>query len=41
MILSYFVFHEPFTIPKVSAMVIVTIGIVCINGADVQAHGLS
>lgn len=41
MILSYFVFHEPFTVPKVSAMVIVTIGIVCINGADVQAHGLS
>ena len=22
-------------------MVIVTIGIICINGADVQAHGLS
>lgn len=41
MILSYFVFHEPFTVPKVSAMVIVTIGILCINGADVQAHGLS
>lgn len=41
MILSYFVFHEPFTVPKVSAMIIVTIGIVCINGADVQAHGLS
>lgn len=33
MILSYFVFHEPFTVPKVSAMVIVTIGILCINGA--------
>lgn len=41
MILSYFVFHEPFTVPKVSAMVIVTVGILCINGADVQAHGLS
>lgn len=41
MILSYFFFHEPFTVPKVSAMVIVTIGILCINGADVQAHGLS
>lgn len=41
MILSYFVFHEPFTVPKVSAMVIVTIGILCINSADVQAHGLS
>lgn len=41
MFLSYFVFHEPFTVPKVSAMVIVTIGILCINGADVQAHGLS
>ena len=41
MILSYFVFHEPFTVPKVSAMVIVTIGILCINGAADQAHGLS
>lgn len=41
MILSYFVFHEPFTVPKVSAMIIVTVGILCINGADVQAHGLS
>ena len=41
MILSYFVFHEPFTVPKVAAMVIVTVGIVCINGADFQAHGLS
>ena len=41
MILSYFVFHEPFTLPKVAAMVIVTVGILCINGADVQAHGLS
>lgn len=41
MILSYFVFHEPFTLPKVAAMVIVTIGILCINGADFQAHGLS
>ena len=41
MILSYFVFHESFTVPKVSAMVIVTVGILCINGADVQAHGLS
>lgn len=41
MILSYFVFHEPFTVPKVSAMVIITVGILCINGADVQAHGLS
>lgn len=41
MILSYFVFHEPFTVPKVSAMVIVTVGILCINGANVQAHGLS
>lgn len=40
MILSYFVFHEPFTVPKVSAMIIVTVGILCINGADVQAHGL-
>ena len=41
MILSYFVFHEPFTVPKVSAMVIVTVGILCINGAADQAHGLS
>lgn len=41
MILSYFVFHEPFTLPKVAAMVIVTLGILCINGADFQAHGLS
>lgn len=41
MILSYFVFHEPFTVPKITAMVIVTVGIVCINGADFQAHGLS
>lgn len=41
MILSYFVFYEPFTVPKVSAMIIVTVGILCINGADVQAHGLS
>ena len=37
MILSYFVFHEPFTVPKVSAMVIVTVGILCINGAADQA----
>ncbi|WP_308590093.1 DMT family transporter [uncultured Megasphaera sp.] len=28
MILSYFVFHKPFTVPKVAAMVIVTVGIV-------------
>ena len=41
MILSYFVFHEPFTVPKVSAIVIVTVGILCINGAADQAHGLS
>ena len=41
MILSRFVFKEPFTVPKVTAMVLVTLGIIAINGADFQAHGLS
>lgn len=41
MILSRFVFKEPFTIPKVTAMVLVTLGIMAINGADFQDHGLS
>lgn len=41
MILSRFVFHEPFTLPKVAGMIIVTGGMICINGADFQANGLS
>ena len=41
MILSRFVFHEPFTLPKVAGMIIVTGGMTCINGADFQANGLS
>ena len=41
MILSRFIFHEPFTLPKVSGMIIVTFGMICINGADFQANGLS
>ena len=41
MILSRFVFKEPFTLPKVTAMILVTFGIMAINGADFQAHGLS
>ena len=41
MILSRFIFNEPFTLPKVSGMIIVTCGMICINGADFQANGLS
>ncbi|MBS6255576.1 DMT family transporter [Megasphaera massiliensis] len=41
MILSRFVFKEPFTLPKVTAMILVTLGIMAINGADFKAHGLS
>ena len=40
MILSYFVFHEPFTVHKVTAMVFHTLANVGINGAEIRAHGL-
>ena len=41
MILSRFVFGEAFTVPRVAGIVLVTLGMVCINGVDFQAHGLS
>lgn len=40
-ILSRFVFGEAFTIPKVIGIITVTIGMLCINGADFQANGFS
>jgi drug/metabolite transporter (DMT)-like permease len=41
MILSYFIFHESFTIPKVLGFIMVTIGVICVNGTDFEAQGLS
>ena len=41
MILARFVFNEAFTVPKVVGIIAVVIGMVCINGADFQANGLS
>lgn len=40
-ILSRFIFGEPFTIPRVAGIILVTIGMFCINGSDVQANGFS
>ena len=40
-ILSRFIFGEPFTIPRVTGIILVTIGMFCINGSDVSANGFS
>ncbi len=41
MILARFIFQEALTVPKVLGIILVTLGMVCINGVDVEAHGLS
>lgn len=40
-ILSRFIFHEALTIPKLLGIIMVTGGMVCINGMDFQAQGVS
>lgn len=40
-ILSRFIFHEALTLPKILGIIMVTGGMLCINGTDFQSHGLS